>query len=101
MDLVHPRYVAEEVLGRGAEGVVVRVRDREAPSRALVAKILARGVDAARLEGEFALLARVRVPGLVRAHDLARDERTKAPFLVEDFIDGPDAIAWVGSGDRV
>lgn len=103
MELVHRRYVAREVLGRGGEGVVVRVRDREAPSRALVAKVLGRGVDAKRIEGEFALLARVRVPGLVRAYDLARDEKTAAPFLVEDFVDGPDAIAWVrdASGDRV
>ncbi|MGZ3424453.1 MAG: protein kinase domain-containing protein, partial [Polyangiales bacterium] len=101
MELVHPRYVAEEVLGRGGEGVVVRVRDREAPTRALVAKVLARGVDEARLEGEFALLARLRVPGLVRAHDLARDGKSGTPFLVEDFVDGPDAIAFVATGDRV
>jgi DNA-binding NtrC family response regulator len=101
MELVHPRYVASEVLGRGAEGIVLRVRDRENPTRPLVAKVLARGVDHARLEGEFALLARLRVPGLVRAHDLARDAESGAPFLVEDFVDGPDAIAFVAANDRV
>jgi DNA-binding NtrC family response regulator/tetratricopeptide (TPR) repeat protein len=39
----------------------------------------------------------------VRAHDLGRDERTSAPFFVEDFVDGPAAAEWVaaaGAGPR-
>ena len=35
----HARYEAGEELGRGAQGVVVRVVDREARDRALVAKV--------------------------------------------------------------
>ncbi len=94
--LVHPRYAAGVLLGQGAQGVAVRVQDREQPHRALVAKVLAAGqCTEASLEGEFALLARTYVPGLVRAHDFGRDERTGAPFLVEDFVDGPDAASWV------
>jgi len=97
MELVHPRYQSGEVLGRGAEGVVLRVVDHEAPDRPLVAKLVREGVATSRLEGEFALLARLRVPGLVRAHDLARDTRTGRPFLVEEYVDGPDAVEWIAS----
>src|SRR5205823_1359766 len=45
-------------------------------------------------EGEFALLARLRVPGLVRVHDFARDVHG-VPFLVEDFVDGADPATWI------
>lgn len=95
----HPRYTAGEVLGRGAQGVVFRVVDREGPERALVAKRFESGTFGDDvLSGEFALLSRLRVPGLVRAHDLGRDAATGAPFFVEDFVDGPDADAWVRAG---
>ena len=93
----HPRYAAGVELGRGAQGVVVRVVDREEEGRALVAKVW-RGEALFReqaLLGEYALLARARIPGLTRAHDLARCTRSGARFLVEDFADGPEAAAWV------
>jgi hypothetical protein len=68
------------------------VRDRESPRRELVAKLWRAGVfSEALLEGEFSLLSRLRIPGLVRAHDLARDRGSGAPFFVEDFVPGPDA----------
>ena len=90
--LVHARYQPGAELGRGGQGVVLRVTDREAPQRALVAKIWHEGRFAeAALAGEFALLRRLDIPGLVRAHDLARDESSGAPFLVEDFVDGASA----------
>jgi len=93
--LNHPRYEAREELGRGAQGVVLRVVDREAPERALAAKLWLSDVfDEQTLLGEFALLSRLRIPGLVRAHDLGRDIATGAPFLVEDFVGGPEASAW-------
>jgi serine/threonine-protein kinase PknK len=92
----HPRYEAGAELGRGAQGVVVRVVDREAPARALVAKVWRGGAFREQaLLGEFALLSRARIPGLVRAHDLGRCARSGAVFLIEDFIDGPEATAWV------
>ncbi|MEP7123033.1 MAG: sigma 54-interacting transcriptional regulator [Byssovorax sp.] len=94
----HPRYEAGEELGRGAQGVVVRVVDREARARVLVAKVWrGEAFRAQALLGEYALLSRARIPGLVRAHDLARCARTGAVFLVEDFIDGPEAAAWVNA----
>src|SRR3954464_6139534 len=90
--LVHSRYEVGAELGRGAQGVVVRVVDREAPERALVAKVWRAGrfADSAIL-GEFSLLRRLDVPGLVRAHDLGHDERTGALFFVEDFVGGQAA----------
>lgn len=94
--LVHARYTAGAVLGRGAQGVVGRVVDIEAPERPLCAKVWRPGTfHEQALIGEFALLSRLRIPGVVRAHDLGRDERTGAPFLVEEYIDGQDAEAWI------
>ena len=37
-------------------------------------------------------MTRLRVPGVVRAHDLGRDERTGAPFLVEEYVAGVTLI---------
>ena len=98
--LEHARYICGEVLGEGAQGVVVRVIDRERPTLSLVAKVQGAGAaaSAAHLEGEFALLARVRVPGLVRVHDFARDARGVA-FLVEDLVVGSDPAAWLDPHD--
>lgn len=97
--LVHPRYEPGAELGRGAQGVVLRVVDREAPERALVAKVWLKGRFAeSAIEAEFCLLRRLDVPGLVRAHDFARDERSNAPFFVEDFIAGEAASEFVAAG---
>ncbi|WP_437840151.1 sigma 54-interacting transcriptional regulator [Sorangium sp. So ce1153] len=94
--VAHARYEPGEILGQGAQGVVGRVIDREARGRELVAKVFRQGAFREdTLLGEFALLARLRVSGVVRAHDLGRDERTGAPFLVEEYVAGDDAAAWV------
>lgn len=102
--LVHPRYEVGAELGRGAQGVVVRVVDREAPGRSLVAKVWHEGRFAeSAIEGEFSLLRRLDVPGLVRVHDLGRDVRTGAAFFVEDFVAGDAAHEFVerSGGARV
>ena len=99
----HARYTSGEVLGEGAQGVVLRVIDREQPERRLVAKVPRAPASAASasLAGEFALLARLRVPGLARVHALACD-RQGVPFLVEDFVEGAEPGAWVaGSSPRL
>ena len=94
--LVHRRYAAGALLGRGAQGFVLRVVDREAPERRLVAKVWdSTTFETSALQAEFSLLRRLDVPGLVRAHDLSRDERTGAPFLVEDFVEGSSAHDFV------
>jgi len=82
--LDHPRYEAVELLGEGAQGRVVRVIDRERPNAKLVAKILRSSAPEHRLAGEFALLARLHIPGLVRVHGracgLAASERSAQFF---------------------
>jgi serine/threonine-protein kinase PknK len=94
--LTHARYEAGAMLGRGAQGVVLCVTDREQPERRLVAKLwLAGTFDESVLAGEFALLRRLDIPCLVRAHDWGRDERTQSPFFVEDFVAGDPAADWV------
>ncbi|WP_437479316.1 sigma 54-interacting transcriptional regulator [Sorangium sp. So ce1014] len=100
--VAHARYEPGEILGHGAQGVVGRVIDREARGRELVAKVFRQGAFREdTLLGEFALLARLRVPGVVRAHDLGRDERTGVPFLVEEYVAGDDAAAWVQGAPAV
>ncbi len=98
MMIDHARYSALEIVGEGSQGRVVRVVDRERPRLPLVAKLIAHPKDEsgaeAQLAGEFALLSRLLVPGLVRAHDFARDRRGVL-FLVEDFVDGVDPITFV------
>lgn len=87
--LCHGRYRSFEELGRGSQGVVLRVVDHEAPERALVAKVYFGAVgDDASLRSEFRLLARLDSPGLVKVRDLAIDEATNRPFLVQDFVPG-------------
>ncbi|CAN5369852.1 hypothetical protein BH09MYX1_BH09MYX1_22480 [soil metagenome] len=88
--LVHHRYEPREILGRGAQGAVVRVIDRESASSApLVAKIWSSGkFERETLASEFALLARFRIRGLARVWDFGFDETTGAPFFVEDFVEG-------------
>jgi serine/threonine protein kinase/tetratricopeptide (TPR) repeat protein len=99
----HPRYTVYETLGEGAQGRVVRVVDRERPELVLAAKVVRHEREGSRadvdahLAGEFALLARLRIPGLVRVHDLGRDARGVL-FLVEDLVDGADAITAVAKG---
>src|SRR5687768_5921275 len=79
--------------------MVLRVQDREAPERALVAKVwLQTRVAQSAIEAEFCLLRRLDVPGLARAHDFGRDQRTQAPFFVEDFIAGETAREFVAAG---
>ena len=96
----HARYTCGEVVGEGAQGVVVRVIDRERPMLSLVAKVHGSGAAASadHLEGEFALLARLRVPGLVRVHDFARDSRGVV-FIVEDLVVGGDPATWLDQHD--
>lgn len=92
----HPRYVPGAELGRGAQGIVVRVTDREAPTLPLVAKVWqGRTFRDRALQGEYALLSRLRISGLVRAHDFGRCAETGAPFFVEGFAEGPEARVWV------
>ena len=96
--LDHPRYEPGEELGRGAQGVVVRVVDREAPGAALVAKVFRSGAFREEaLAAEFAVLSRSRIPGLARAHDLAALPAHRGPVPGGGFVDGPEAGAWVGA----
>ncbi len=94
--LTHARYICGESLGQGGQGCVLRVTDREAPLRALVAKVWrAHTFPENTLAGEFALLKRLHIAGLVQAHDFGRDEKTNAPFLVEDYVDGIASEAFI------
>ena len=74
--LVHKRYEPGPVLGRGAQGSVLRVFDREAPERPLVAKLWRAGqFDEAALAAEFSLLRRLDIRGRSK---MGKDELKRA-----------------------
>ncbi len=76
----------------------MQVRDREAPERPLVAKVWLSGAfDPRSWRPNLPCCDRLDIPGLVRAHGFDRDRRTGAPFLVEDFVDGETARAFVAA----
>lgn len=85
-------YELVKVLGRGGMGTVYKAR--QAGSESWVAiKVLAGGVfaDSAareRLKREAQTLARLRHPGIVKILEVG--EMEGLPFLVMEFVDGPD-----------
>ncbi|RMG12162.1 MAG: serine/threonine protein kinase, partial [Planctomycetota bacterium] len=77
-------------LGRGGMGVVYEARHPHTPRRLALKRILRARSDAqglARFDREARLLAQVRHPSVVRAHDAGRDEQGN-PFLVTDLVEG-------------
>jgi serine/threonine-protein kinase PknK len=97
MNLQHARYEFLEQLGQGGQGQVFRVRDREHQDRDLVAKIVEGSFRQEAVAQEFALLARLDVPGLVKASDLGW-LGTK-PFLVEARASGMSPEAFVDAAE--
>jgi len=85
------RFDVEAFAGAGSFGSVWRVRDRWT-DQVRAAKLLTdRSDDAAwrqRFFHEFALLFRLRHPGLIRAYDYGHTE-DGAPFFTMDWHDGP------------
>ena len=90
------RYVIEQLVGRGAMGVVYLAHD-PALDRRLALKILSipdEMADEARQEAEERFLREVRAIGalqheaIVRIHDAGVDELTGHPYIVMEFLDG-------------
>jgi serine/threonine-protein kinase PknK len=94
--LTHSRYQPLALVNQGAQGVVFRVRDREQPERSLVAKLWkSQRFSTDALRSEFTWLSRLRLPGVVGVVDFGYDSCTGDPFLVEEWVPGVDAAAWV------
>ncbi len=94
--LLDGRYRVIEPLGEGGMGVVWRVADTLHGDRRVALKLLRADHlnedAAAAFRREFALLARLKHPNLVRVYDFRRDPATSRHFLTMDAIEG-DTLA--------
>ena len=86
--LVAGRYRLDAVLGSGGSGTVYRVHD-VVDDRPMAMKILKgeRGQLLASLRDEFALLTRMRHPGVVAVHDLGSCPE-RGPFYTMELVAG-------------
>jgi serine/threonine-protein kinase len=99
------RYVVQEVIGRGAMGVILRAFDPEL-ERILAIKLIARalldGADGAeyisRFQREARASSRCAHPNIVAVHDFGMHEGQ--PFLAMEFVDGVSLQAVLESGRR-
>ena len=87
------RYEVLERVARGGMGVVYRARhpelDRVFALKLLTARMKNTGEAIARFQREAKLAARLDHPNVVRVYD-ADSDAGGAPFLIMDFVDGPD-----------
>jgi Nif-specific regulatory protein len=94
-----PQYVADEVLGEGSFGKVYRIHNQRAENFAL--KVWkAKNSEAALLEGELKVLARLSHPNLIRLFeylpraDVVQNVEEKAAGYVMEFVPGETLAAW-------
>ena len=96
------RWERVRELGRGGMGVVWEVRDPALPGRRLALKRLrADLVDpdlVLRFVREAELLARVQHPGVVRVHEVGRDEA--GAFLLTELVEGRPLAELVARGEE-
>ena len=92
------RYVLEAEAGRGAFGVVWRVRQTQPVQRTLAMKILKIGLDTRALLARFAAerqaLAMMDHPNIARIYD-AGETAAGRPFYVMDWLEGVSLKAWM------
>ncbi|MEM7204556.1 MAG: protein kinase [Planctomycetota bacterium] len=99
---VGPYRVIEEI-GRGAMGRVYRVVHRERPHAPLALKLLTVGSaldprTQARFRREGEALQQLSHPGIVRVHDIGRQQGT--PYLVMDLVEGAPLADWISAARR-
>src|SRR5690349_6771445 len=85
------RYQVLGTLGEGGMGVVYRVRD-EATGAEVALKVVPRSGGRSGLSAEFAALARLEHPNIVRVFDLGRTESGDDYFTME-LVRGRDLRA--------
>jgi transcriptional regulator with GAF, ATPase, and Fis domain len=88
------RYTAVKRLGQGAQGSVWLADDALEPGRRVAVKLLPADEEHARLaRREFALLSRLRHPGLAEVRDLGLTAKSE-PFLVSELVEGAPLAVW-------
>lgn len=95
------RYIANQVVGVGAMGVVYSAYDPELDRR-IALKLLRRTLkpnqDAERLRREAKAMARVSHVNVARVFDVGRFG--DAVFITMEFIDGPTLTSWLSEQER-
>jgi len=90
------RFEQVAFLGRGASGLVFRVRDRRSGAEVALKTLDQRDPEKLyRLKQEFRALSGIRHPNLVKLYELhaAGDEG----FFTMELIEGVDFVTWVGA----
>ena len=85
------RWEVIRSLGAGTGGEVLLAADRLAGDAPRAVKVLADARREHNLRAEFAALAALTHPGVVRLHAFAHDA-ARGPLLVTDFVDGEDLL---------
>jgi serine/threonine-protein kinase len=94
------RYSPLRLLGEGGAGRVWLVEDRLHPGTVLALKELSRSSaeHAERLRREFATLATLNHPNLVRVHDFSISPETGLPRFTMESIEGTEILQAIRSG---
>lgn len=97
--VVGRRYEVVELLGSGRRGTVYLGRDRLTDARVAVKRLrtdaeMQQSADYAMRAAEIA--STLRHPGIARVHDIGED--AVGPYIVSEFIDGPDLARVVTTG---
>jgi transcriptional regulator with GAF, ATPase, and Fis domain/tetratricopeptide (TPR) repeat protein len=88
------RYTAVKRLGKGAQGSVWLATDALEPGRRVAVKLLPANEEHVRIaRREFALLSRLRHPGLAAVHDLGTTPAGE-PFLISELVEGDPLGLW-------
>ena len=101
--VINSRYELIRPLGHGASSTVFEVRDRLHDGLPRALKLVWEGADEDLLRGEFFRLSRLDHEGLVKVHDLDRNQgparlngveiQPGRLFLVADLVPGEDPLA--------
>ncbi len=91
-NLVHERYIVEELLGQGGFGAVYRVRDRRAKSNVFALKEVTNPNkhQQANFLFEGDILRRLDHPALPRVYRVFEDGENNLISMLMDYVEGPN-----------
>lgn len=93
-----PTYEILRPLGQGGMGAVFLAKE-PALKRLVAVKVLAPGLAAdkrarARFEREARAAAAISHPNVVRVYSVGETKRTRLPYIVMQYVDGPNLEEW-------
>jgi len=101
------RYKIEEVLGRGAMGIVYRAHDPTIDRVVAIKTITIRGVTSdeeeeyrQRFFREARAAGKLSHPGVVTIYDLGQQDGSQTPYIVMEYIQGTTLDALISGSER-